>query len=153
MKKLTYFVQDSKGDYEPFYEYTVPAVGIDELYARQLCTYFIMKGRQYKLLSNEMIDDEEILVLNDIGKNVSAVDEVGYQGQGLRIEIRRYREQENYRKLALIPCETHFEIIRYLLKDIVDVPGIGQMEMTSTEIDEDRSVYVIYVKNIGEVEN
>ena len=45
MKKLTYFIDKGNGDYEPFYEYTVPAVGIDELYARQLCTYFIMRGR------------------------------------------------------------------------------------------------------------
>jgi len=150
MKKLTYFIHDGKGGHEPFYEYITPEVGVDELYARQLCTYFIMRGRQYQLISNEMMDDEDILVLEDAGKNVTALDEVGYRGKGLHIEFRRSREEENYKRLAVIPCETHFDIIRYLLKDIVDVPGFGQMEMTSTEIDEDRSVYVIYVKNIGE---
>jgi hypothetical protein len=152
MKKLTYFIDKGNGHYEPFYEYTVPAVGIDELYARQLCTYFIMRGCQYKLISNEMDGEEDILVLQEIGRNVSVADEVGFRGKGLHIEIRRFKEVENYKRLALIPCETHFDIIRYLLKDVVDVPGHGQMLMTSTEIDEDRGVYVIYVKEPGEAE-
>jgi len=112
-----------------------------------------MRGRQYQLISNEMLDDEEILVLEEKGKNNSVLDEESFAGKGLHIEIRRFREEENYKLLALIPCETHFDVIRYWLKDVVDVPDIGQMMMTSTEIDEDRSVYVIYVKNIGEIDN
>jgi hypothetical protein len=153
MKKMTYFIDKGNGDYEPFYEYTVPAVGIDELYARQLCTYFIMRGRQYQLVSNEMEGEEDILVLQEIGRNITVESEVGFRGKGLHIEIRRFREEENYKLLALIPCKTHFDIIRYLLKDVVDVPGFGQMLMTSTEIDEDRGVYVIYVKMPGEAES
>jgi hypothetical protein len=152
MKKLTYFIDKGNGHYEPFYEYTVPSVGIDELYARQLCTYFIMRGCQYKLVSNEMEGEEDILVLQEIGRNVAVADEVGFRGKGLHIEIRKSREIENYKRIALIPCKTHFEIIRYLLKDVVDVPGFGQMLITSTEIDEDRGVYVVYVKDPGEAE-
>ncbi|WML43902.1 RNA helicase [Neobacillus sp. PS3-40] len=153
MKKLTYFIDKGNGDYEPFYEYTVPSVGVDELYARQLCTYFIMRGRQYQLVSNEMEGEDDILVLQEIGRNVTSANEFGFRGKGLHIEIRKFREEENYKRLALIPCKTHFDIIRYLLKDVVDVPGSGQMMMTSTEIDEDRGVYVIYVKELGEAES
>lgn len=152
MKKLTYFIDKGDGDYEPLYEYIIPEVGIDELYARQLCTYFIMRGRQYQLVSNEMEGDEDILVLQEIGRNVTVADEIGFRGKGLHIEIRGCREEENYKRLALLPCKTHFDILRYLLKDVVDVPGAGQMLMTSTEIDEDRGVYVIYVKDLGEAE-
>jgi len=43
---------------------------------------------------------------------------------------------------------SHFDVLRFLLKDVVDVPGIGQKLVTSTEIDEDRGVYVIYVKDL-----
>ncbi|WP_141433507.1 RNA helicase [Bacillus sp. 03113] len=152
MKKLTYFIDKGNGEYRPFYEYTFPEVGIDELYARQLCTYFIMRGTQYELISNEMEGEEDILVLKEIGRNVTVIDETGFRGKGLHIEFRRFREAENYKRLALLPCKTHLDIIRYLLKDVVDVPGIGQMMMTSTEIDEDRGVYVIYVKELGEEE-
>lgn len=150
MKKLTYFIDKENGEYEPFFEYTVPGVGIDELYARQLCTYFIMRGRQYELLSNEMNGEEDILVIREMGVNSLAEDERGFHGKGLHIEIRRFREEENFQLLCVIPCQNHFDVIRYLLKDIVDVPGQGQKQVTSTEIDEDRGVYVLYVNDIGE---
>ena len=153
MKKLIYYLKDRNGKYRPLYEYNVSEVGIDELYARQLCTYYIMKGNQYELVSNEMDGEEEILVVTESGRNVTTADEFSYRGKGLNIEIRRFRESENYKRLAMIPCQTHFDIIRFLVKDIVDIPGIGQMAVTSTEIDEDRGVYVIYVKDIGEAED
>lgn len=152
MKKLIYYIFKGNDEYEPFYEYTVPAVGIDELYARQLCTYFIMRGQQYELIANEMVEDEDILVIKDIGRNPHVLDEKVFRGNGLNIEIRRFRQDENYKLLTIIPCETHFDIIRYLLKDIIDVPGLGQKQVTSTEIDEDRGVYVLYIKDIGEEE-
>ncbi|NHM32531.1 RNA helicase [Neobacillus terrae] len=153
MKKLIYYLNDRNGKYRPLYEYKVTEVGIDELYARQLCTYFIMRGNQYELVSNEMDGEEEILVVTEIGRNVTTADEFSYRGKGLNIEVRRFRESENYKRLTTIPCQTHFDIIRFLLKDIVDIPGIGQMAVTSTEIDEDRGVYVIYVKDIMEAED
>lgn len=153
MRKLIYFLDEGNGVYTPFYEYAVPAVGMDEIYARHLCTYFIIRGRQYELVSNEMDGDEDILVLKEIGRNVTVPDETGFRGKGLHIEIRRFKEEEKYRRLAIIPCNTHFDIIRYLLKDIVEVPGAGQMRMASTEIDEDRGVYVVYVKGLEEAES
>lgn len=152
MKKLTYYIDKGNRNYEPFYEYTVPAVGIDELYARQLCTYFIMRGQQYELIANEMDGDEDILVIQDRGRNPHVLDEKVFRGKGLNIEVRRFREEDNYKLLSIIPCNSHFDIIRYLLKDIVDVPGLGQKHVTSTEIDEDRGVYVLYIKDIGEEE-
>ncbi|RSD25471.1 RNA helicase [Mesobacillus subterraneus] len=150
MKKLTYFIHDGKGNYEPFYEYTIPQVGLDEFYARQLCTYFIVKGSQYELISNEMDGDEEILVLEDRGRNHSVLDEKNYRGLGIHVEFRRYQERENYKLLTAVPCSTHLDVIRYLLKDVTEIPGFGQMAVTSTEIDEDRGVYVVYVKNLDE---
>lgn len=151
MKRLTYYLDKGNDEYVPLYEYSAADVGIDELYARQLCTYFIMRGQQYELISTEMDGEEEQLVVKDCGKNNHVADELGFHGQGLFIEIRRFREEENYKLLTTIPCNSHFDVIRYLLKDIVDVPEIGHKHVTSTEIDEDRGVYVLYVKEIGEV--
>ena len=121
---------------------------MDEFYARQLCTYFIMRGTQYELLSSEMEGDTEVLVLKEIGRNISGEDERSFRERGIQIEFRSPHEHENYRLLVRISCGTHFEVIRYLVKDVVDVPGIGQMLVTSTEIDEDRGVYVIYVTDL-----
>ena len=148
MKKLIYYIDKGNGHYEPFYEYTAAQVGLDEFYARQLCTYFIMRGTQFELISNEMEGDVEVLVCKEMGRNLSGEDEQSFRGRGIQIEFRSPNERENYRLLSRIPCETHFEVIRYLLKDVVDVPERGQMLVTSTEIDEDRGVYVVYVTDL-----
>lgn len=150
MKKITYYIDKGNSSFEPFYEYTVPIVGIDEFYARQLCTYFIMRGTQYELTANEMIGEEDILVIKEIGRNLPGEDEKNFRGKGIHIEFRSPDERENFRLLFRMPCNTHFDVLRYLIKDVVDVPGIGQKQVTSTEIDEDRGVYVIYVKELGE---
>ncbi|MFK2826013.1 RNA helicase [Bacillus sp. B190/17] len=153
MKTLTYYLDKGNGCYEPFYEYTTPNVGLDELYARQLCTYLIMRGTQYELTSNEMDGEEDVLVIKEIGRNLPGEDERSFRGDGLHIEFRSPNDRMNFKLLSRIPCSTHFDVLRFLLKDVVDIPGIGQKLVTSTEIDEDRGVYVIYVKSVGEAED
>lgn len=150
MGKLIYYLDKGNGRYEPFYEYSTQDIGMDEFYARQLCTYFIVRGTQYELIANEMDGFEDILVVKEIGRNLSGEDEQNFRGKGIHIEFRSPNERENYRLITRIPCPTHFEVLRYLLKDVVDVPGIGQKLVSSTEIDEDRGVYVLYIKDLGE---
>lgn len=150
MEKLIYYIDKGNGQYEPFYEYSLPNIGLDEFYTRQLCTYFIMRGTQYELVANEMKGQEDILVIKEIGRNLSGEDEQIFRGKGIYLEFRSPIERDNYRLLSRIPCQTHFEVLRFLLKDVVDVPGIGQKLVTSREIDEDRGVYVIYIKDLGE---
>ncbi|MFJ7840078.1 hypothetical protein ACIQXG_11400 [Lysinibacillus sphaericus] len=102
-----------------------PNVGLDEFYARQLCTYFIMQGIQYELISNEMEGNVEVLVLREMGRNLSGEDERSFRERGIHIEFRSPNERENYPLLLRIPCEAHTEVIRYLLKNVVDIPNIG----------------------------
>ncbi|WP_332650446.1 RNA helicase [Lysinibacillus sp. 54212] len=150
MKRLIYYIDKGNGLYEPFYEYSIPNIGVDECYARQLCTYFIMKGTQFELTANEMDGDQEILVVKELGRNLSGEDERSFRGEGIQVEFRSPNERENYRLYSRISCRSHFDVLRFLLKDVVDVPGIGQRLVTSTEIDEDRGVYVIYVTDLEE---
>lgn len=150
MEKLVYYLDKGNGSYEPFYEYSATNIGIDEIYTRQLCNYFIMHGTEYELVANEMVGREDVLVIKEVGRSHSGEVEQNYRGKGIHIEFRSPNDRENYRLISRIPCNTHFEVMRYLLKDVVDVPGIGQKLVTSREIDEDRGVYVIYVKDLGE---
>lgn len=149
MRKLIYYIDKGNGSFVPFYEYRLEDVGQDEFYARQLCTYFIMRGEQYERVSNEQENGHDVIVLRENGRNLSGEQEKVYRGQGIHVEFRSPEIADNYRLLAVIPCETHFEVIDYLLKDIVDVPGVGQMLVTSSEIDEDRGAYVVYVEPLG----
>ncbi|MFB9327915.1 RNA helicase [Paenibacillus aurantiacus] len=147
MQSFTYFIDRGNGRYDPFLSYEIAP---DERYARQLCTYLVAGERQYKLLANEMDGDAEILVIEEMGPNVRYPDEKHYRGKGIFIEFRH--PSRSGMLLAELPCATHFDVIRYLLKDVVDVTGQGQMYTTSTEVDEDRGCYVIYVRGLQEPE-
>ncbi|GMK37649.1 hypothetical protein PCCS19_07030 [Paenibacillus sp. CCS19] len=148
MDRLTYYIDHGDGHYEPLLAYRAHDAGIDEMYARQLCTYLIAGGVQYELISNEMNDGEEILLVRPTGSNEPYYDEVNYRGRGIHVEFRKPNERG--RLLAAMPYRTHYEVIRLLLKDIVQVSEHGSMLTTSTEVDEDRGCYVIYVRRINE---
>ena len=144
--ELVYFIDKGFQHYEEFYHYPVDMISNDEIYARQLCEYFIKDGKQYKLLSNEMEKGSEILVIKEDSKAQKFQDEISYPPDEIHIEFRQYQVFGDMPLLYTIKVDTHYDVIRFLLKDIVDIPTIGQKERDSAEIDEDRKVYVIYVK-------
>ncbi|MCU7667206.1 RNA helicase [Bacillus thuringiensis] len=145
---LTYYIERMFNEFEEFYEYKRDSISEDEIYARQLCEYFIKSGKQYQLKSTEMNEESEILVLEEMGEVTTFSDEKNYSGLGLNIEFRLYNDFGDMPLLSVKHIKSHWEAIRYLLKDVVDVPNRGQMLRDSSELDEDRQVYVIYVTEL-----
>lgn len=148
VKSMVYYIQ-SGTSFIPFYEYSTATINHDEIYARQLCEFFIKDGREYELYSNEMSGDEEVLIIHEKGSAVKFTNEKTYP-DGIHMEIRQYRNIGEMTLLHTFNLETHWEAIRYLLKDVIEVPGYGQMARDSAELDEDRKCYVIYVTKITE---
>lgn len=149
MEKLIYYIDKGFKNYEAFYEYSIPNISQDEIYARQLCTYLIKEGKQFELSYTEMNGSEEYLILKEIGYNKTKYDEKQFSKEiGIPIEFRKLGSFEEHTHLSSKVLDTHWEVIRYLLKDYVEVPEKGLFETTSTELDEDRGCYVIYVKEI-----
>ncbi|WP_226681738.1 RNA helicase [Sutcliffiella horikoshii] len=146
--ELIYYLHD-RGSYDPIYEYKKGKISEDEIFARQLCTFFIKEGIQYKLICNEgTLDDsaETITVEKDeIARNFYK--EKSYPS-GIHIEFREYKYLQDMPVLHTQPLESHWEAIKFLLKDIVHLPGIGECHVDSTEIDEDRQCYVFYIGKI-----
>lgn len=147
MKYLTYYLEKSEDHYEALTTYSINEIGEDGMYARQLCHYLVRSGEQYKLIWNEMDADTEILTLKDIGKAISYGDE-RFNGNNdqILIEFRFVTENGPMICIATQIVHTHWEVIRYLLKDNVPIPGKGARNVDSLEIDEDRRCYVIYVE-------
>lgn len=150
MNTLTYYLKQGDGEYRPLYEYKIPEqMMVDEAYGRQLCTYFIKEGITYELLSNELYGKDEVLVVEERGANTPYTDEEVFHGKGLFIEIRKEDPvRRDFPKVAVLPVMSHYEAVRYLLKDVLSLPEIGLLERTSAEIDEDRGCYVIYTKTV-----
>lgn len=147
MKKLVYYIDRGNENYERFYEYAASNVDADELYARQLCTYLIKNETEYQLLYTEMAADEEFLILQELRPNKRNIDEKSYLYgfNGIPIEFRTIDSLNQHTFLTATSVRDHWSAIRYLLKDYVQVPDHGLYEVTSTELDEDRGCYVIYV--------
>jgi hypothetical protein len=145
MMELTYYIETADG-YEPFLTYKIPEnMHNDEKYARQLCEFFISGQKEYELQSNEMSGKEEILVVKERGPVKRFADETSYKGRGIFIEFRQYHDEGDMPVIHLQAFNSHWDVIRYLLKDVIEIPGKGQFLRDSAEIDEDRAVYVIYV--------
>ncbi|MFD3447916.1 hypothetical protein ACFDTO_25315 [Microbacteriaceae bacterium 4G12] len=147
--KLTYYVKLSEQTYAPIYTYSEGSIDPNEIYARQLCEYLVINGIQYQLLSNEMKDEEEILIVEKLCQTTTLPDEYVYDQEGIHIEFREYQSPTNMPLLYTLNLDpfgrAHWEAIRYLLKDYVDIPTIGLRKRDSAEIDEDRRCYVLYV--------
>ncbi|MEA3321443.1 MAG: RNA helicase [Bacillota bacterium] len=146
--ELIYYLHD-RGSYDPIYEYKKGKISEDEIFARQLCTYFIKEGIQYKLICNEgSLDNstETITVEKDeVARNFYK--EKSYPA-GIHMEFREFKYLQDMPLLHTQPLESHWEAIKLLLKDIVHLPGIGECHVDSTEIDEDRQCYVFYIQKI-----
>ncbi|MGM9986460.1 MAG: RNA helicase [Bacillaceae bacterium] len=136
------YVVEKNNNYEELYTFRNSA--IDELYARQLCNYLIIDGKQYELISNEMKDNQEILVLKDMGTPATFPDETNIS-DGLRIEFRHLIDEHNMPLLFTRTILNHNQAIRFLLKDWVQIPEKGMFHRDSAELDNDRGCYVIYV--------
>ncbi|WP_276531234.1 RNA helicase [Fictibacillus nanhaiensis] len=143
--ELTYYIEKTAG-YEPFLTYKIPEnMHNDEKYARQLCEFFVTGHKEYELQSNEMKGSEEILIVKEKGPARRFSDEPSYKGRGIFLEFRQYNSTGDMPLLHVQALNSHWDVMRYLLKDVVEIPRQGQFLRDSAEIDEDRSVYVMYV--------
>ncbi|MBO9129858.1 RNA helicase [Bacillus sp. 165] len=149
--ELTYFSLRTDDSYEPLYTYKEGTIDPNEIYARQLCEYFVKNGLQYELISNEMEQNMEMLIVKEIGPSIRIEGERLYTNtnEGLHLEFRQYNSPSDMPLLYTLEINKygrgHWDIIRYLLKDYIDIPGIGIRKRDSAELDEDRNCYVMYV--------
>ncbi|QFT91100.1 hypothetical protein FIU87_20830 [Bacillus sp. THAF10] len=143
--ELIYYLHD-RGSYEPIYEYKKGSISEDEIYARQLCTYFIKNGVQYKLVCNEgtVNNNTETLTVerDDLARNFYK--EKTYP-EGIHMEFREFKYLQDMPLLHTEALESHWQALKFLLKDVVHIPGVGECHVDSTEIDEDRQCYVFYI--------
>jgi hypothetical protein len=146
VRSLMYYEQQGS-EYKALYEYPTNAIEQDEIYARQLCEFFIKDGKEYELEANEMAEMDDLLIVKEKGASKRFSDEKHYDS-GIHLEVRQYKKMGEMTLLKVIPLDTHWHAIRYLLKDVIDVPGLGTKARDSAEIDEDRKCYVIYVTDL-----
>lgn len=124
------------------------SIGLAEVSLRFACDYFVKEGVVYEKTSCAIEQDRYVIYVKR-AEDEKAV----YAGaiplpnwQGIRLELRHFREET-----SVYPVVTQWDfagmhdVLLYLQSDYLYVDG-KEWEKTSTEVDEDRKLYVYYAK-------
>jgi len=145
LSRLEYRLLDEKNNYPVLYVFQ----DIDEMEiaARFTCDYFVKNGALYEKASCAMEVLVYVIYVNEIDDDVTAYDDnIRKNGKRIRLEMRRFIEEaEMYPLLFTYELRENKDLLLYLQSDFFIWSG-EEWEKTSSEIDEDRKVYVLYAK-------
>ena len=145
MSKLEYRLFDEAGGYPVLYYYS--AIKPEEAGARFACDYFTKESTVYEKTSCAIEPETNVIYVKAVQSETAlAPNPRSTVGMGYVIlELREFDEQKNYPLIQSVECPNLNELILYLQSDFITVSGV-EWERSSTEVDEDRQVYVLYVK-------
>ncbi|MFP3725863.1 hypothetical protein U8V72_11735 [Priestia filamentosa] len=144
---LKYYIKEQEGRYTEIKEQSSSTIGFDSIQARQLCNYLTVNNVRYKILSKEIKNTEEVVIMEKVGNAKAFEDElINIDVSKVKIEFRPSHEEEDMSLVYHIVLSGHDEAFRYLNKDAIEIEGQGRCKISSLEWDEDRSVYVVYFK-------
>ncbi|MGE5701287.1 MAG: hypothetical protein ACM32O_02055 [Clostridia bacterium] len=144
MARLEYRLLDEQSRFPVLYFY--PLIDKDEVSLRFACDYFVKDGKVYEKTSCAIEHSTYVIYVK------LSVDEQAYIGQpqpigshgDITIELRQYQEDaSHYPVITTFRFHDDDDALLHLQSDYLTVDG-REWEKTSTEIDEDRKVYVYY---------
>lgn len=142
--KLEYRLNDEHHHYPAIYHYH--SLHRHEVLCRKMCDYFVKDGEVYKKTSSAKEKDVHVIYVEKV------LDEQPFQNtktyEHVTLEIRLLKETEPSPLLFTYHVSSHEEASDYFGNDYFQF-GEYEYELVSTEIDEDRSTYVLYVDLTG----
>ncbi|XXM72128.1 hypothetical protein ACQ0QQ_21050 [Lysinibacillus sphaericus] len=142
---LEYRLLKSMGGYEPIFHY--PDIELGQILARRECEFFVKEGVTYRQTSSAK-EGDLFLIYVDKYEEEPVTDPL-FPPQGLLLEIRELNPRKNHPILKQETYVDHLDILSVIGSVYTYIDG-REYERDSAEIDEDRSVYILYVKATGE---
>lgn len=145
MARLEYRLLDDEAEYPVLYEYD--RIDKKEIALRFACEYFVKDKRVYALASCATEPDAYVIYVTEADDEKAGVEAKGTSHwNGVRLEIRQFGEEwMNYPLLHTRDFADMHDVLLYLQSDYVTI-GDKEWGRSSTEVDEDRKLYVLYVK-------
>jgi hypothetical protein len=145
LARLEYRLLDAGQDYPLLYYYD--DIDRTEIAARFACDYFIKDGIEYEKTSCASGLAAYVIYVR---KTCNASGDFGgtssRPGRGLRLELRQYLDNASYYpEVTSFEFKENLDIVLNLQSDFQYWLG-QEWQKTSTELDEDRKVYVYYAK-------
>nr|WP_295970043.1 hypothetical protein [uncultured Bacillus sp.] len=145
MKKLStleYRLNDETNEYPAIYQYH--NLNNSEIYCRRICDYYIKNGHIFRKTSTLLEADKYVIyVEEDFEEELFDLTPVYKQ---ITLEIRYCEEDSPL--LYTYDLKSHEDAFSFMGSDYLQI-GKNEYEIMATEIDEDRSTYVLYVTETG----
>lgn len=147
MARLEYRANDESRKFPILYYYD--SIDPDEVSMRFACDYFVKNRIVYEKLACSVLHRHHYVIYVKPAEDEQVVDSGSLpvpRWSGIRMEVREYREG-----IAIYPVVHTFDFhdddqaLLHLQADLLQVHG-REWRKTSTEIDEDRQVYVFYAQ-------
>jgi hypothetical protein len=142
---LEYRLLKGLNSFEPIFHY--PDIELEQILARRECEFFVKDGVTYKQISSAK-EGSLFLIYVEIYEEEPVTDPL-FPPQGLMLEIRDLDSRGNHPILKQEKYEDHLDVLSMIGSVYTYIDG-AEYERDSAEIDEDRSVYILYVKATGE---
>jgi hypothetical protein len=143
---LEYRLLKGMNGYEPIFHY--PDIELEQILARRECEFFVKEGVTYRQLSSAK-EGNLFLIYVEIYEEEPVTDPL-FPPPGLKLEIRELNPRKNHPILKQETYEDHLDILS-VIGSVYTYIDQTEYERDSAEIDEDRSVYILYVKSTGEM--
>jgi hypothetical protein len=146
--RLEYRLLDETNGFPVLYYYE--PIDKDEISLRFACDYFVKGGSVYEKTSCAIEQTTYVIYVKpaEDEQTVTYTDAAALRWGQVQIEVREYREGTNqYPLVHLFQFMDDDDALLHLQSDYLYLHG-REWEKTSTEVDEDRKVYVYYARPV-----
>jgi len=146
LARLEYRLLDAAKGFPVLYYYD--PIDKAEIAARFACDYFVKNAVVYEKTSCAVEPTAYVIYVNIAAEEtaIAGAGSTGSRYSGIRLEFRQFKEgTADYPVVNTFEFMEYKDVLLYLLSDYQFWLG-QEWQKTSTEIDEDRKVYVYYAK-------
>jgi hypothetical protein len=144
LQALEYRINDESENYPAICHYQ--ALNKFEIYCRRICNYFIKDGKIYRKTSS-LLEEELFVIYVEEDTEEELFDDALVYKQ-ITLEIRLFDKDEYSPLIYTYDLNTHEDAFDLIGNDLLQI-GKNEYQISVAEVDEDRSTYVLYVKETG----
>ncbi|OXS60841.1 hypothetical protein B0G93_107122 [Bacillus sp. V-88] len=141
---LEYRLRKGNDTFEAIYHYR--DIELEQILARRECEFFVKEGITYRQLSSAIEGDLFIIYVETYEEE--PLNDPLFPPEGLVLEIRELNQRKNNPILKIEHHDYHLDILSVIGSVYYYIDEV-EWERDSAEIDEDRYVYILYVKATG----
>ncbi len=142
---LEYRLFKGNNSSEPLFHYE--QIDLQQILARRGCDFYIKEGTVYKQTSSAIEGDWHVIYVTKHEEGEADKEEFNLNG-ALQLELREFNGRANHPILKKLEFDHHIDILAHIGSDYHYLDGL-EWEKDSSEIDEDRRVYVLYLIKTG----